>query len=130
MFYRFIVNKGLVTSDNIVDACDVQAELTPKIGKVALWTGVLSMAQVWQILAHQVDHGGLFGEVGVTLGLLTEAQRDHLVAEQLERRPSVAQLLVERGYCDAEELAEARRQWQTQQLEDSSVNASMVVHQE
>ncbi|MFK7991708.1 MAG: hypothetical protein AB8I08_37170 [Sandaracinaceae bacterium] len=124
------MNRGLVSADDIVDVTDIQAQVTPKIGKVALWTGALSMAQVWQVLAHQVDHGGLFGAVAVELGLLTEDQRDHLVAEQLERRPGISDLLIERGYCDADAMRLARRDWQTEQLEDSSVNASMVIHQE
>lgn len=111
MFYRFLIARDLVTPEHIVECLDLQAEVTPRLGLIALWSGHLRMSQIWKILEHQAELGGLFGDVAIELGFLDTHERDALVLEQIGRRPSLEELLVERGYVDAEALRRAKREW-------------------
>ncbi len=124
MFYSFLIEHELVTAEQIVECLDLQSDVTPRVGHIALWSGRLRMSQIWQILEHQADKGGLFGDIAIELGFFDKAARDEIIIEQLERRPRVEELLVERGYVSAEAMRVARQQWNRESMAASRGEAA------
>lgn len=77
----------------------------PRIGKLALSHGKLTMADVFAVLSEQSASGKMFGETAVDLGLLNNGEVYELLLQQAEITPSLAESLVTRGVITAEQAA-------------------------
>ena len=70
-FGMYLVDHGVVTPEQIVEALDRQRELQRPIGKIALSQRMLTVHQVFEILNRQADTQQSFGETAIELGYLT-----------------------------------------------------------
>lgn len=58
------------------------SRVTRPLGAILVDAGLMTEEAVERVLAHQRTHGGRFGDVAVQLGLLSEADIQHALAEQ------------------------------------------------
>jgi hypothetical protein len=67
----------------------------PPVGQLAMEEGVLSARQVFKILRCQTDlPHERFGDVAVSMSLMTPAELQRLLLIQWERKPPLAEVLV------------------------------------
>jgi len=95
-FGLYLKNKGAITAEQLVAALEQQHCRLPSVGQVAMEEGVLSARQVFKVLRFQsgIPHER-FGEVAVGMGMITPAELQRLLMIQWERKPSLADVLVQ-----------------------------------
>ena len=76
MFGTYLVEKGLLTPDELLMALERQSSMRMSIGRLSYQRGFLDMNQVIAVLRAQPDEGLLFGELAVKMGFLTEGGID------------------------------------------------------
>ena len=97
----------------------------PRIGKLALSKGKLTMAQVFSVLGAQSLNGQMFGETAIELGLLSQGEVYELLLVQADHTPSLASSLVQLGVITAEQ-AEFASQEAADSIEYVATEADMV----
>lgn len=102
-----LVRHGVITAEQFVQAVEWQLAHRPRLGRLALETGKLSMKQVFAVLEAQTDNSKPFGETAVDLGFLKRRQVNTLLKQQAERTPPLAQCLIEIGAVRPEVLEQA-----------------------
>ena len=104
-FGLFLVQRGVITAADLVDALRIQLDRRPTLGQVALATGKLSIAQVSAILSRQSDIAGkAFGEVAKELGVLTHEDIATLLGAQQMLDAPLKEVLIERGAIGASQF--------------------------
>jgi hypothetical protein len=107
LFGEFLVNRGVVTEDQILKALDYQRKNRLPIGTVAIMEKFLSIKNVYVILNKQVEKPGkMFGQIAVELGLITGEELLKILELQKEKNPNLGEILVEQGVLDKEQLFE------------------------
>lgn len=97
-----------MSSDQLVDAIEEQCRTRTPIGRLAVESGKLSLAQVSQILQVQADTRKPFGRVAVELGYLDDSELAELLMLQSDRDRPISEILVQQGAITRERL-EAER---------------------
>lgn len=112
LFGRFLTNAGLVTDDQSQQAYQLQKELTPNLGMVAVLENLLTVDALRQVLAHQRKTGHFFRQTVLELELLDEAKLAAL--EKLSRNYSImiGEALVVQGALSSAGLEEALRSFE------------------
>jgi hypothetical protein len=112
-FGTFLVQKGLATPEQVLEALNRQKARQRPIGAVAIERNLLTREQVFETLNQQVHRRKRFGELVVELGLghLTDQDIEHLLAVQKEERPALGSILVEMGVLDFEAMTNALHQF-------------------
>ncbi len=95
-----MVRQGVISADQLVDALEYQMNRRPRLGRLALASGRMTMKQVFNVLGEQALGNKPFGETAVELGFLTRRQVTHLLRKQREMTPSISECLVEMGVID------------------------------
>lgn len=108
MFGKYLVERGVITEQQLLEALDAQRSLRPSIGRLAFELGVLDLDQVVTVMEAQAKSPLRFCALAVELGLMTPEQREALLAEQEQRRVPLGQVLARLVPADAiEEALEA-----------------------
>lgn len=100
-FGSFLVRRGLLTADQVLEAVDRQNSLRPFLGRLAIEEGRLSVRQLFDTL-KQMQPCDRFDETVVRLGHLTQADLGHLYTLQSKRVPSLDKILVSMGAVNRE----------------------------
>ena len=95
LFGEFLIEKGIVDEQAILDALDRQRKLNIPIGQLALKERKLTVKQVFHILNVQIDNKKLFGAIAVELGYITPEDVETLLTIQQDKRPRLGDILVE-----------------------------------
>jgi len=104
-FGQYLLEKGRITSEQLVAALEQQKTVQATIGTLALERGLLTAEQIKQILSQQRKTGLRFGEQAVAMGSLTQAQVDEILQEQqASHRVLLGEVLVMKGYLTLEML--------------------------
>src|SRR3972149_421897 len=102
-FGQYLLEKGRITSEQLVAALEQQKTVQAAIGILALESGLLTAEQIKQILTEQRKTGLRFGEQAVVMGSLTQTQVDELLQEQeVSHRVRLGEVLVSKGYLTLE----------------------------
>ncbi len=104
LFGKHLIQRGLVTESQLVEALDNQRRLTPTIGNVAREAGKLTVHQVLQVLDRQEETGDRFLATAVELGFLRESDVSTLLRRQRAGRPQLGRLLVTMGCLSEQAL--------------------------
>lgn len=104
LFGRFLVKSGAATEAQVRKAAQLQKEILPSIGEVALLLGSLATEQVRDIRLHQRDTGASFLEAGEALGILDEDEYDRLEGYLERQKLPIGEALVLHGVFDADRL--------------------------
>lgn len=103
-FGQFLLEKSIITQDQLLQALSIQREISPLLGELAVNLGWINMPQSEQINRLQMQQDKLFGDIAVELSLLSQLQVDELLEEQRKRRPYIGEILTELEYLNAEKL--------------------------
>jgi len=103
-FGQFLLEKGRISSQQLVDALEFQKQIKLPIGVLALEAGLLSAEHVKLVLARQSNSDKKFGELAVSLGLLTQAQIAGLLQNQSSHRVLLGEALIVKGYLSVDAL--------------------------
>lgn len=103
-FGQYLLEKGRITSQHLIDALEYQKSVSQPIGALALDHGLLTVDQVKLVLGRQLKSDKRFGELAVSLGLLTQAQVDELLQAQTSHKLLLGESLIVKGYISVETL--------------------------
>ncbi len=105
-FGQFLLERGVITPQQLADALKYQQSRILKIGELAVREGYLTPHQVDEINAEQRKTDKLFGEIAVEKGFLTQEQLERLITLQRKNHIFLGEILVEKGYIPGSKLAE------------------------
>lgn len=104
-FGQYLLEKGRITSQQLLDALERQKSITAPIGTMALERGWVTAEQIKQVLQHQKGNNLRFGEIAAAFGFLTQAQVDELLNDQeTTHRVRLGEALVAREHLTLEAL--------------------------
>ena len=103
-FGQYLLEKGRISSQQLVDALEFQKQVKIPIGVLALEGGLLSAEQVKLVLARQANGDKPFGELAISLGLLSQAQIEELLQSQASHRVHLGEALIIKGYLSVDAL--------------------------
>ncbi|WP_017756213.1 hypothetical protein [Calidifontibacillus oryziterrae] len=106
-FGHYLLNKGLISADQLKNALDLQASTHVKLGVLSVNEGFMTASQVEEVHEKQKQVDKRFGEIAIELGYLTEQQLDQLLSGQKQNHLILGQALVDRGYMSIEQFSDA-----------------------
>lgn len=106
---QFLLESGLISSEQLLEALEIQRVSNPVLGELAVARGWLDAAQAARINERQRAEDKRFGDLAQEMGLLTPAQVDALLDEQKAGRRLFGEILVEGGMLSRAQLEDALR---------------------
>ena len=103
MFGRFLLARGHITLQQLIDAVRWQRAQRPPVGRIAINWGILSATQVYEILSHK-NPEDRFCDVAVRRGYMTGFQRLAVLGRQREMQKPIGSYFVEQGILSREEI--------------------------
>ena len=104
-FGQYLLEKGRVTSQQLISAIESQKTVTSPLGTLALEKGWLTAEKIRNILQLQKKTNYRFGEQAVLMGLMTQEQVNALLEEQeISHRVLLGEVLIERQLLTLEAL--------------------------
>lgn len=120
-FGQYLLERGRITSEQLVAALEQQKSVQTPIGMLALERSLLTVEQIKQILVEQKKTGLRFGEQAVALGMLTQPQVDELLQDQeVSHRVRLGEVLVARGYLTLEVMEKELKEYKKEEEKISS----------
>jgi two-component system, chemotaxis family, sensor kinase CheA len=107
LFGSYLVDIGLVTIPQVVDALDLQLATQPRFGQVCLHEGMLTVEKLFEIMNSSKLNDMRFGATAVALRHLSGKDVQSILALQRTQRKPLGEILVEQGAITAEQLHEA-----------------------
>lgn len=129
-FGQFLLEKGVITSAQLLHALDVQRTSNPALGELAVARGMLTESQAITINERQRREDKRFGDIAQSMGLLTSDEVATLLDQQKARRKLFGEILVEDGILPRERL-EAELQEHAGERDDAmrSLDSVLTGHQ-
>jgi CheY-specific phosphatase CheX len=106
-FGHYLLNRDLITRDQLVDALEFQKSVHVKFGVLAVDEGYMTPLQVEEVHEKQKQMDKRFGEIAVDLGYLTHEQVEHMLTSQKQEHLLLAQALVDRDYMTIDQFSKA-----------------------
>ncbi|MDD2582804.1 MAG: chemotaxis protein CheX [Desulfuromonadaceae bacterium] len=103
-FGQFLVELGIVTSDALVDAINLQDKNNLRFGEMAAAMGLVTPADIQRAHSAQMSRDMKLGNLLVEMGILTPAQRDNVVVRQKNTHLYIGEALVQNGALTSEAL--------------------------
>ncbi len=103
-FGEFLIDRGLLAREQVINALDIQADSTVKIGTICLEEGFMTVKQVMDTLRARADSSKPFEDLAIQLEYLTAQQLGHALKIQGQRRPFFGELLVKLDLIGRKEL--------------------------
>lgn len=110
-FGHYLLNRELITREQLMDALTFQKTVHVKLGVMAINEGYMTSLQVEEVHEKQKQVDKRFGEIAVELGYLTEEQVDKLISNQKQGHLFLAQALVDREYLTIEQFSAALKDY-------------------
>jgi CheY-specific phosphatase CheX len=121
-FGQYLLEKGRISSQALVEALQFQKNVKPPIGVLALEHGMLSADQIKLVLARQSHSDKRFGELAVSLGLLTQTQIDDLQQKQPTHKIQLGEALIVKGFISVDVL---ERELKEYKKEEEKLNSQL-----
>lgn len=96
-FGNFLLNKGVISPKELLDAMEKQSQIHIKLGTLAMHEGLLTASEVNNIIIMQTHQDKKFGEIAIEEGYLTEEQVHDLLEKQQPDYLLLGQILIEDG---------------------------------
>lgn len=113
-FGHYLLNRELITREQLTDALQFQKSVHVKFGVIAVDEGYMTPSQVDEVHEKQKQMDKRFGEIAIELGYLTEEQVDSLISSQKQGHLFLAQALVDRGYMTIEQFGAALKDYKSE----------------
>lgn len=102
VFGSYLVEKGLITQQQLARALQHQKRAKVAIGRLGYQEGMLSLDDISAVLIEQSQIKKLFGEIAVAQGFLTVEQVDRLLDLQTRTAVPLGEILVQLQLLDFE----------------------------
>ena len=106
-FGHYLLNNGLLTSEQLQSALELQKTTHVKFGVIAVDDGLLTSAQVEEIHEKQKEQDKRFGEIAIELGYLSNEQVEQMLSAQKKNHLLLAQAVVDQNYMTMEAFSNA-----------------------
>jgi CheY-specific phosphatase CheX len=103
-FGQFLIEKNIITPEQLIDAVDFQETVNQKFGDYAVSKGYLTKDDVLKVQAAQQKTDIMFGDVAMNMGLLTQKQVDEILVRQKNDHVYVGASLVKKGFIAPADL--------------------------
>jgi hypothetical protein len=103
-FGEFLVEKGIITEDNLVDALVEQIANTPPLCQVILQKKILSSHKVFEAFRFQQDNQVEFMQACRSIGAWTQEVQDRVFTALDDIRKPLGHILVSKGLIDLKKL--------------------------
>lgn len=110
-FGHYLLNRELITKEQLADALEFQQSVHVKFGVIAVDEGFMTPQQVEEVHEKQKQMDKRFGEIAVEQGYLTNEQVESLISAQKQGHLFLAQALVDRGYMTIEQFGAALKDY-------------------
>ena len=131
LFGHYLLNKGIIDTDELHAALTAMTRIKAKLGAVAIDAGYLTAAQVEEV--HEAQHTAdkRFGAIAVSKGFLTEEQVLDLLARQKNSNLVLGQALIDFGFLTHQQFEEALNDYKrsssfTSGNEDENMEQEMI----
>jgi CheY-specific phosphatase CheX len=114
-FGQFLVEKGLITRENLLKALELQQSTNLRFGEMAHTMGFLTYEDIENIHRVQLTDDLRFGAAAEKLGLLTPEQVQQVSTRQSNSYLYIGRALVETGALDPDRLEIYLQQFQSEQ---------------
>lgn len=105
-FGQFLLERGKIIREELLDAVEFQKTINVKLGIIALDAGYLTADQIEKIHAEQQRTDKLFGELAIEFGFLKLEELEDLLLIQKNERISLGDALIQKGYLTMSSLEE------------------------
>lgn len=106
-FGHYLLNKGLINTEQLKDALALQSETHVKLGVLSVNAGYMTPSQVDEVHEKQKQVDKRFGEIAIEFGYLTDAQLDQLLSGQKQNHLILGQALVDLGVLNIDQFSTA-----------------------
>ncbi|HWR39348.1 MAG TPA: hypothetical protein VN611_07590 [Patescibacteria group bacterium] len=106
-FGQYLLNKGILTAQQLFEAADLQRSVRVKLGVLAINNGIMHANQVEEVHYLQRIQDRKFGEIALEKNYITDTQLDELLDSQRRRQISLSQAIVDKGFLSLTQLEEA-----------------------
>ncbi|BBM86070.1 chemotaxis protein CheX [Candidatus Uabimicrobium amorphum] len=103
-FGQFLLERGRILKEELMDALDFQKSVNVKLGTLALDAGYLKAEQIEGIHSEQQRTDKMFGEIALEQNLLSPEQLEELLVIQKNERITLGEALVQKGYLTLGDL--------------------------
>ncbi|MGH7771201.1 MAG: chemotaxis protein CheX [Candidatus Binatia bacterium] len=103
-FGQYLLEKGRITSQRLIEAMDLMKGVHTPLGTLAIEKGMLTAEQVKKIHAEQKKTDRRFGELAMDMGFLVQSQVNELLEAQASQEALLGEALMSKGYITVEVL--------------------------
>lgn len=103
-FGQFLVEQGIVTSDALLNAINLQDKVNLKLGEMAMEMGLITPADIQRAHNAQMSKDMKLGDLLVEMGLLTLVQLNDIITRQKNTHLYIGEALVQVGALTGDEL--------------------------
>ena len=106
-FGNYLLNKNVVSAEQLKKVLELQKSVHVKLGVLALNLGYMNSAQIQEVHQLQMKVDKRFGEIAIELGYLNQEQLLTLLSSQKEGHLQLSQALIDSNYLNIAELENA-----------------------
>lgn len=103
-FGQFLVERGVVSSEALLNAINLQDKNNLKLGEMAVTMGLISHADIQRAHNAQMSKDMKLGDLLVELGFLTLVQLNDVITRQKNTHLYIGEALIQVGALTADEL--------------------------
>jgi len=103
-FGQYLLEKNIITPQQLVEAVSLQESSNLKFGDYAVSKGYLTKEQATRINLEQQKTDAMFGELAMRMGLLKKEQVDEILLRQKNDHVYIGAVLVKKGYISPGDL--------------------------
>lgn len=103
-FGQFLLERGAITGDQLLQAVEHQRSMHQKFGSYALRFGYLTLDQINELHREQIYRPERIGELAVGRGFLTREQVEEILLRQKNDHLLLGEAIVKLGFMEREQL--------------------------
>jgi CheY-specific phosphatase CheX/ActR/RegA family two-component response regulator len=127
-FGQYLLERGIVKREQLIEAIKYQEENKQKLGEVALDKGYLTEAQIKNIHNEQKTTDLKFGELAIKLGYLNDDQLNELITIQKNNHIFLGEALVKKGFVSQKTIDTQLEKFKEEQKDISPINITLDVN--
>ena len=125
-FGNYLLEKKLISPENLLKAHFQQIESQPPMPRLALELKILSAEQILKVIQHQTETSMDFAAAAITTGCLNEKNKQLLEKEMKAKQTPLSMILLNSGYLSAKELVQSIDEFISQAQAPSAASSSNI----
>lgn len=121
-FGNYLVSEEIITQQQLFDAIQYKKNIKVKLGVLAINAGLLTSRDVERIHCRQTTEDKPFGDIAVSMGLVSQEQINDLLVSQMPDYLLLGQALLDEDYLDSASFESALKTYKERySIEDSDL---------